>query len=135
MSARRLMDTNLIVRHLVQDHERHAKTAARLFEACDRGDLALILLSPVVAETVFVLESFYKKDRTDVARVLSALIGSPGIELVDAEIHLDALDRYSKSKVHFVDCIIAAHAASTGLPVATFESDFKRFGDVSVEID
>ena len=39
MSERRLVDTNLIVRYLVQDNERQAKTAGKLFDACDRGDV------------------------------------------------------------------------------------------------
>ena len=60
MSKRRLVDTNLIVRHLVQDDPRHAEIAGRLIEACDRGELILVGLPAVVAECVFVLESFYE---------------------------------------------------------------------------
>lgn len=134
MSKRRLIDTNLIVRYLVQDHERHAKAATALFEACDRGDVALVMLPTVVAEAVFVLESFYKKDRREIARVLSALIASPGVELADAAIHIDALDRYSRFKAHFVDCVIASHGAALILPVASFDDDFKKFSDVKVEV-
>ena len=59
MSKRRLVDTNLIVRYLVQDHPRHAETAGKLFQACDRGDVVLEVLPVVLAECVFVLESFY----------------------------------------------------------------------------
>lgn len=58
MSKRRLVDTNLIVRHLVQDHERHAKVAGRLFDACDRGEVVIVVLPAVLAECVFVLDSF-----------------------------------------------------------------------------
>jgi predicted nucleic-acid-binding protein len=132
---RRLVDTNLVVRFLVQDHPKHAKAATKLFEACDRGDLTLVVLPVVVAECVFVLESFYRHDRADIARVLAALIASPGIQLAEADLHLDALNRYRDSKAHFVDCVIAAHAAATGLPVATFDVDFKKFPDVQVELD
>jgi len=61
MSAkRRLVDTNIIVRYLVQDHEKHAKAAGKLFEACDRGDVEIVVLPAVLAECVFVLESFYE---------------------------------------------------------------------------
>ena len=41
MSKRRLVDTNLIVRYLVQDHEKHAKAAGKLFDTCDRGDVVI----------------------------------------------------------------------------------------------
>ena len=133
MSKRRLVDTNLIVRYLVQDHEKHAKAAGRLFDACDRGDVVIVVLPAVLAECVFVLESFYEHPRGDIASALGRLISSPGVE-IDAAIHLDALDRYRKTKVHFVDCVIAATAAIENMPVASFDQDFRKFTDVRVEM-
>ena len=135
MSKRRLVDANLIVRHLVQDDPRHSEIAGRLITACDRGEIVLVVLPSVVAECVFVLQSFYEFPRADIARVLTALLSSPGIELDDLAIHLDALKRYARTQVHFVDCTIAATAATFSLHVATFDSDFKKFPDVNVELD
>ena len=134
MNKRRLVDTNLIVRYLVQDHEKHAKAAGRLFEACDRGDVVIVVLPSVLAECVFVLESFYEHPRGDIASALGRLISSPCVEIDGAAIHLDALDRYRKTKVHFVDCVIAATAAIENMPVASFDQDFRKFTDVRVEI-
>jgi len=134
VSKRRLVDTNLIVRYLVQDHEKHAKAAGKLFDACDRGDVVIVVLPAVLAECVFVLESFYEHPRGDVASALGRLISSPGVE-IDAAIHLDALDRYRKTKVHFVDCLIAATAATEDMPVASFDQDFRKFTDVRVETE
>jgi predicted nucleic acid-binding protein len=54
----RLIDTNLIIRYLVQDHDKHARAAGRLFDACDRGDVVIVVLPVVLAGCVFVLESF-----------------------------------------------------------------------------
>jgi predicted nucleic acid-binding protein len=135
MSKRRLVDTNLVVRHLVQDHERHAKVAGELFRACDRGELTLVVLPAVLAECVFVLESFYEKPRDEIAQALAAIVSGPGVELVDLAVHLDALERYAKGKLHFVDCAIAATAVARGVSVATFDSGFKKFPDVDVELD
>ncbi len=125
MSKRRLVDTNLIVRHLVQDHEKHARAASKLFDACDRGEIELVVLAPILAECVFVLESFYKHPRDEIAKVLSALIATPGIEMQQRDIHLDALSRYRSTRVHFVDCIIAATAVAEDVAVATFDQDFR----------
>jgi len=133
VSTRRLIDTNLIVRYLVQDHERHAKAAGGLFDACDRGHLVIVVLPAVLAECVFVLESFYEHPRGDIASALGRLISSPGVEIGDAAIHLDALDRYRKTKVHFVDCLVAATAAVESMPVASFDQDFRKFPDVRIE--
>jgi predicted nucleic acid-binding protein len=135
MSNRRIVDTNIIVRYLVQDAPKHAAAANSLFDACDRGEVTLVVLPAVAAECVFVLESFYEHPRSAIAEVLGSLLASPGMELIDLAIHLDALDRYRNSKLHFVDCMIAATAAGNDVPVATFDREFKRFPDVRVEID
>ncbi len=60
MSRRRLIDTNIIIRYLVQDHPRHAKVANKLFEACDRQEVVLVILPAVLADCVFLLQSFYR---------------------------------------------------------------------------
>jgi len=135
VSKPRLVDTNLIVRHLVQDHEKHAKAAGKLFDACDRGDVVIVVLAAVLAECVFVLESFYEHPRRDIASALGRLISSPGVEIDGPAIHLDALDRYRKTRVHFVDCLIAATAATENMPVASFDQDFRKFTDVRVETE
>ena len=134
MSGRRLVDTNLIVRFLVQDQEKQARVAGKLFEACDRGDVVIVFLPAVLAECVFVLESFYQHTRGDIASALSTLISSPGVEIAGAAIHFDALERYKKTSVHFVDCVIAAAAAAEKTPIASFDQDFRKFTDVRVEL-
>ena len=135
MSKRRLVDTNLIVRYLVQDHEKHAKAAGRLLEACYRGEVVIIVLPAVLAECVFVLESFYEHPRADIASALSRLVSSPGIEISQVAIHLDALHRYKRTKIHFVDCLIAATAAAENVAVASLDQDFRKFTDVRVETE
>jgi predicted nucleic-acid-binding protein len=130
---RRLVDTNLIVRYLVQDHEKFAKAAGRLFDACDRGEVLIVVLPAVLAECVFVLESFYEHPRGAIVAALGRLVSSPGVEINRLAVHLDALDRYRKTKVHFVDCMIAATATAEDVPVATFDQDFRKFADVRVE--
>lgn len=135
MSKRRLVDTNLIVRYLVQDHEKHAKAAGKLFEACDRGDIVIVVMPVVLAECVFVLESFYEHPRDGIASALRALISSPGVEIDATTIRLDALDRYERTKIHFVDCLLAATASAENIPVATFDQDFRKFTDVRIQTE
>jgi predicted nucleic acid-binding protein len=135
VSKRRLVDTNLIVRYLVQDHEKHAKAAGKLFDACDRGDVVIVVLPAILAECVFVLESFYEHPRGHISSALGRLISSPGVEISGVAIHLDALERYRKTKAHFVDCVLAATAATEDTPVATFDQDFRKFADVRVETE
>lgn len=131
---RRLIDTNILVRYLMQDHERHSAVATALFERCDRGELSFLLLPEVLSECVFVLESTYQRPRQAIAEALSILIANSGIELDDVNVHIDALARYGKSRMHFVDCLLAAHASARGIAVASFDAGFRKFSDVRVEV-
>jgi predicted nucleic-acid-binding protein len=135
VKVRRPVDTNLVVRHLVQDHKEHAKKAELLFTACDRGELTLVVLSSVLAECVFVLESFYKHSRRDIAEALTGLLTSAGVEHGPLSVSLDALARYAGSRAHFVDCVVASNSVAEGIAVATFDKDFKKFKDVDVKVD
>ena len=135
MSKQRLIDTNLIVRYLVQDHDKHAKAAGRLFDACDRGDVLIVVLPVVLAECVFVLESFYRHPRADIASALGRLISSPGVEISEVAVHLNALNRYKGTTAHFVDCVIAATAVAKNVPVSTFDQDFRKFVDVRMQTE
>ena len=135
MSSRRLVDTNLIVRHLTQDHAAHAEVAAKLFAACDRGDLTLVLLPAVLAECVFVLESFYKHPRERISHVLRDLLSANGLEIDDVDLHREALRRYAEGNLHFIDCTLAAAAVRGEMPIATFDAGLKKLEDVQVLID
>jgi predicted nucleic-acid-binding protein len=125
----------VVVRHLIQDDEKYTRAAKKLFEACDRGELTLVLLPLVLAECIFVLESFYGRSRGEIAAALAKVITGPGLEIDEPTIHLAALDRYKRTSAHFVDCTIAAKAVANGVSVATFDQDFRKFGDVRVETD
>jgi predicted nucleic-acid-binding protein len=89
----------------------------------------------VLAECVFVLESFYGHSRVDIASALGRLVSSPGVEISEIAIQLDGLNRYQSTRAHFVDCMIAATAAANNVPVSTFDQNFRRFVDVRVEIE
>jgi predicted nucleic-acid-binding protein len=82
-----------------------------------------------------VLESFYRHPRPEISSALGRLISSPGVEIGDVAVHLDALNRFRRTKAHFVDCVLAAHAAAKDVPVSSFDLDFRKFGDVRVEME
>jgi predicted nucleic-acid-binding protein len=132
--TRRIADTNLILRYLVRDHAQHTAAAIQVFDACDRGDLGLIVLAEVLAECIFVLESFYRQPREQIARILGEFVTHPGIEMEHASAYQDGLRRYANTKLHFVDCVIASRAREEGLPIATFDQGFASFNDISIDV-
>jgi len=111
----------------------HAKAAGKLFEACDRGEVEIVVLSAVLAECVFVLESFYEHRRANIAAALGTLISSPGVAISENAVPVDALEGYRRTKMHFVDCLLAAAAKAGDMPVATFDEGFRKLGDVRID--
>ena len=125
-----LVDTNVLVRFFTGDPPDLAAKARRLVERADKGEVLLVVLPVIAAETVYTLESFYEMERKEVASKLSAFMQSRGIEAVESARVLDALNRCRDRGVHFADGYLAAAAAELGRPVASFDRDFDKFKDV-----
>jgi predicted nucleic acid-binding protein len=68
-----MRDSDLIVRYLVQDHERHAKTAGKLFEACDRGEVVIVVL-PAAWLSAGLCSSFSTNIPVEISRRRLALL-------------------------------------------------------------
>ena len=125
-----LLDTNVLIRFLLGDHAKHSPAARALFtDACD-GRCVLILTEVAVAESVWVLHSFYNIGREKITEGLGKVILSAGVRCLRRDQMLNALDRFASTKCDFLDCYLAALAESSGDRVATFDKDFDRFDDV-----
>lgn len=127
---RYVLDTNLLVRFLRNDHPTMSPAAAELFRQSASGRVELHLDPTIIAETAFVLTSFYKQGREEVADALRDLVSGCRLRLTQAEVTFEALDRFKAQPIDFPDALVAAIAAKLGIPIASFDRDFDRFQDV-----
>ena len=127
-----LLDTNVLLRFLLDDHPELSQAAAGLFQQAADGKCLLILTDLGVAEAVWVLTSYYKLERQAVAESLAKMIVKAGIQCPTQESVLDALTRFKASNCDFFDCYLAAQASALGVAVASFDKDLKKFEDVSL---
>jgi predicted nucleic acid-binding protein len=128
---RLLLDTNVAVRFLLGETTAQGRAAAAVFAKCDRREVILVLEPLVLAETIFVLTSFYQKPRQSVADTLAALIQSPGIECAGRTLALRALKTFKDHpKIHWVDCFLGALSAEAQLQVVSIDTDFDRLEGV-----
>ena len=88
MSA--FVDTSILVRHLTGDPPEQAARATAFLATADE----LLLADLVVAETVYVLESFYEVPRARVAELVRAIIVFPAIVVLDPVSLLRSLEVY-----------------------------------------
>ena len=125
-----LLDTNVLIRFLRSDHPTHSPATRELFaEACS-GKCVLLLTEIAVAEAVWVLQSVYNTERAQIAEGLRKVILSAGIRCAKRDEMLDALGRFAATKCDFLDCYLAALAATSGDIIASFDKDFDRFTDI-----
>ena len=127
-----LLDTNVLLRFLLDDHPELSRAAARLFQQAADEKCLLILTDLGIAEAVWVLTSYYKLERQKVAESLAKLLLKAGVLCPSLESVLDALARFKATNCDFFDCYLAAQAASSGVAIASFDSDLRKFEDASL---
>lgn len=130
MVERLLADTNILLRFLTGEPPGLAQKAHAIVAAADTGEVELVVLPLIVAETVYTLESFYKINASVVVPQLTAFLQSRGIRVEEEERILEALQRHREKNVHFADAYLAACAAEKEIPVVSFDRDFGWFDDI-----
>jgi predicted nucleic-acid-binding protein len=125
MSA--FVDTNVLVRHLIgepADQARHATEYLRIEPELFVADL-------VLAETVYVLESFYEAPRAQVAEAMRSLLALASIVVVDPALLLRTIEVYEIDRLDFAEAYLVACAESTGVGrIASFDRSIDRVGTV-----
>jgi predicted nucleic-acid-binding protein len=95
-----------------------ARRATDLLAAADE----LLLADLIVAECVYVLESFYEVQREQVADLMRSLIAMPAVRVVDIDLLLRALELYERDGLDFANAYLVACAEVTGVGViASFD--------------
>ncbi|HEY6525835.1 MAG TPA: PIN domain-containing protein [Solirubrobacteraceae bacterium] len=122
------LDTNVLIRHLTGDPpEMAARATAALAGADD-----LLLTDLVVAECVYVLESFYEVERRRVAELMRSAIALSTIKTLEPAILLRALEVYELERLDFAEAYLVAQAEATGVnAVLSFDRSIDRLRSVT----
>lgn len=121
------VDTNVLVRHLTNDPRDQAARATAFLG--HEGELLLTDL--VVAETVYVLESFYEAPRDQIAQAIRSLLAFRSVVCVDPAPLLRAVEVYEIERLDFAEAYLLACAESTGVAVvASFDRSLDRMSTV-----
>lgn len=121
------IDTNVLVRYLVQDDEKQAATAVKIFFGISNTNPAFIN-NIVMCELVWVLSRAYKYEKKLILGVIEQLLTTADIEFENAELLRKTLRRYSKGKGDFSDYLIAETNRKNGASV-TYTFDRKAGTD------
>ena len=107
------LDTNVLVRYIMQDEPKQAAQATRLMESLTSQDRGYIPVAAIL-ELFWVLTKPYALNRQQTAQAIELLLRTKEIVVDRAEHVAQALRRYTSSSADFADCLIACMAASAG---------------------
>lgn len=120
-----ILDTNVLVRFLVKDHAAHYRQAAQWFREAEEGKRDIIVTPLVIAETSFVLESFYKLKRSDIAHALEIFVSQRWLDVTNRDVVV-SLWRYYRIGLHFVDSYLKAWCELNDCDMLTFDKELKK---------
>ena len=120
-----LVDTNVILRYLLNDHKTYSPKAKAFMLQVSQGKKKVEIPAMVITECIYVLEKFYEVPRDEVVESISGLLNFTGIVNTDRSEILEALLKFKTSNADIVDCILAAHSSSEKV-VVSFDKDLKK---------
>jgi predicted nucleic-acid-binding protein len=107
------LDTNVLVRYIMQDDLKQSPLATRLIESRSVESRGFVPLVSVV-ELFWVMSSAYELDRGQLMAALEGLLRTKELVVERAEIVWKALRIFQTANVDFADCLIERSAAAAG---------------------
>lgn len=122
------IDTNVLLRYFLHDDSVLGQKADRIIAWAKEGDITLWISQFVLAELVWVLESFYRLSKSEIVEKIKGIVATPGVELADKKRMITAFMFYAEKSVDFDDALIAVEAREARVSfVASFDKGFSKF--------
>lgn len=126
MSA--FVDTNILIRHLTGDPADMARRATEFLGSADE----LFLPDLILAEVVYVLESFYEVSRDQVAELARSVIAFDAVRVIDEALVLRSIEIYEIHRIDFADAYLVASAEASGAnEVVSFDRSIDRVKSIT----
>lgn len=120
-----LIDTNVILRFLVGDIKKQYDEVVGWFKEAEKGKRKLKVKTIVVAEACFVLESFYKESRENIASKFEVFLSQKWLSVENRE-ELVSLWKWYRKNFHFVDSFLLATAEAKKYNILTFDQGIRK---------
>src|SRR4051794_2039992 len=116
------LDTNVLVRYVVEDDAAQLAAARRLISRCVSQGLTLFVPVTVILEFEWVLRKRFDFEKDGVVQTLSHLFSAAELTFESERALEVALQLYRNGPADFADCLHIALAASAGeQPLWTFD--------------
>lgn len=106
MKTKKIVDTNLLIRFLVDDNQTQAKAVTTLIE--DAQPREIIIPDLIIAEVVWVLQSFYKVPKHKIVEIITSLLATEQFS-INQQLIGTAVSHFAENNISFVDAYLIAY--------------------------
>ncbi len=100
-----------------------------LFTRAETGEISLVTGEIILAEVVWVLESYYGFNREEILTVIEAILGTRHLRVINRAMIREAARLFREGSMDFVDaCALAAAGQAVCASIATFDRRHFRKG-------
>lgn len=133
MTPEAFLDTNVLLRHVLQDHPDHSRRATALIADIERGERTVRLADTVVFEATFTLEKTYGVPRAEIREALQPMLDLSGILLPGKRRYGAVFDLYLREPaLSFADCYHLCLTRQLRLPaILSFDQKLNRLPGVA----
>ena len=132
----RYLDTNPFIRAIASDHAEQSPRCQEFFDRLGAELEEATTSESVIAEVVYVLSSkvLFAFSRDRIRARLVPLIMTPGLKVDDKEHYIRVLQLFAETNLHFVDCLLVAHAeAEDEAVIVSFDRGLDRVESIRRE--
>lgn len=108
------IDTNVIVRYIVQDDPEQARAATKLIEQSCTINNPGYINHIVLCEIVWVLRRNYKLDKQSIYQVIEQIMRTDRLIIEDIQLVWKALETFKETKADFADCLLSQRNLQAG---------------------
>ena len=121
-----ILDTNVILRFLLDDIPNQTKIATEIFVKAKSKRLKVFVPQIVIFEILFALDKYYNFPKDKVIEKVGTLLATPYLNIQDRVVFQDALALFKKKNIDFVDCFLSCKARVDGYTLFTFDRDLHK---------
>lgn len=105
-----VVDTALLLHYLTDDKPQKARVFDDYMDSAQSGEIKIFIPSIVIAELVWILESYYHQSADKISEIIEAILNTPGIDVSEKEVISSALRLYRTKNIDLVDAWVFGFA-------------------------
>ena len=128
----KFIDTNIFIRFLTNDIPEKADACESIFQKAAEKNETLFTTEMVIAEIIWVLESYYELPKKEVQEMVEKILITPFLSCPKKNLILNALILYGEKNIDYIDAYNASILKEQGIKdIFSYDRHYDRIEWVS----